>query len=67
MQNAKREEAELETNSMDVKPVIKDESQWEVSREVKEMWGIASEPSCSSSRYACYVGSFFEIYGLLCL
>jgi hypothetical protein len=51
MQSAKRAEQELEINSADAEPVIKDESHWEVSREVKEMWGIASEPSSPSSRY----------------
>jgi hypothetical protein len=48
MQNAQRAEREFESNSSE--PVIKDESHWEVSREVKEMWGMTSEPS--SSRYA---------------
>jgi hypothetical protein len=48
MQNAQRAEQEFETNSLE--PVIKDESHWEVSKEVKEMWGMTSEPS--SSRYA---------------
>jgi hypothetical protein len=48
MQKVQREDPELEASSSE--PVIKDESQWEVSREVKEMWGITSEPS--SSRYA---------------
>ena len=53
MQNAKRAEPELEINSAEAEPVIKDESHWEVSREVKEMWGIASEPSSpSAARYA---------------
>ncbi|KAH9993358.1 hypothetical protein BJV77DRAFT_944443 [Russula vinacea] len=47
MQNAQRAEQELEANSSE--PVIKDESHWEVSSEVKEMWGITSEPSSSSS------------------
>ena len=50
MQNARRAEPELETNSADADPIVKDESHWEVSREVKEMWGI-TEPSSSSSRY----------------
>lgn len=49
MQNAQRAEQELETNPADAEPIIKDESHWEVSREVKEMWGITSEPSSSSS------------------
>jgi len=49
MQNAQRAEQELEIDSADAEPVIKDESHWEVSREVKEMWGITSEPSSSSS------------------
>ena len=48
MQKAQRAEPELEANSSE--PAIKDESHWEVSREVKEMWGMTSEPS--SSRYA---------------
>lgn len=48
MQNAQRAEQDLDANSSE--PVIKDESHWEVSSEVKEMWGITSEPS--SSRYA---------------
>ena len=48
MQKVQREDPELEASSSE--PVIKDESHWEVSREVKEMWGITSEPS--SSRYA---------------
>jgi hypothetical protein len=52
MQNSQRAEQELEINSADAEPVMKDESHWEVSREVKEMWGITSEPSSSSSRYA---------------
>jgi hypothetical protein len=60
MQNAPREEQELENDSADVEPLIKDESHWEVSREVKEMWGITSEPSSSGSRYATTV--LFEIY-----
>jgi hypothetical protein len=50
MQNVQRAEQELEINSAE--PVINDESHWEVSREVKEMWGLTSEPSSSSSRYA---------------
>ena len=50
MQNSQRVEQELET--ADAEPVIKDESHWEVSREVKEMWGMPSEPSCSNPRYA---------------
>jgi hypothetical protein len=50
MQNVQHVEQELEINAAE--PVIKDESHWEVSREVKEMWGITSEPSSSSSRYA---------------
>lgn len=56
MQSAQRAKQELEINSADVEPVIKDESHWEVSREVKEMWGITSEPSSSSSRYATAPG-----------
>jgi hypothetical protein len=56
MQGAQRAKQELEINSADVEPVIKDESHWEVSREVKEMWGITSEPSSSSSRYAAAPG-----------
>jgi hypothetical protein len=52
MQNVQRAEQEPEINSADAEPVIKDESHWEVSREVKEMWGMTSEPSSSSSRYA---------------
>jgi hypothetical protein len=56
MQNAHRAEPELEINSADAEPVIKDESHWEVSREVKEMWGITSGPSSSSSRYAATPG-----------
>jgi hypothetical protein len=64
MQNGRRAEQELEINSADAEPVIKDESHWEVSREVKEMWGITSEPSSSSSRYArCY--ALFEIYNTI--
>ncbi|KAI0270144.1 hypothetical protein BGY98DRAFT_923795 [Russula aff. rugulosa BPL654] len=47
MQNIQHVEQELEINTAE--PVIKDESHWEVSREVKEMWGITSEPSSSSS------------------
>ena len=50
MQNVQHEEQELDINTAE--PVIKDESHWEVSKEVKEMWGITSEPSSSSSRYA---------------
>ena len=49
MQNVHVEQ-ELDINTAE--PVIKDESHWEVSKEVKEMWGITSEPSSSSSRYA---------------
>jgi hypothetical protein len=49
MQSAQRAEQGHEVNSSE--PVIDDESHWEVSREVKEMWGITSGPS--SSRYAC--------------
>ena len=56
MQNVQRAEPELEINSADAEPVVQDESQWEVSREVKEMWGITSEPSSSSSRYAATPG-----------
>jgi hypothetical protein len=56
MQNAQCADEELEINSADAEPVIKDESHWEVSREVKEMWGITSEPSSSSSRYAATPG-----------
>jgi len=52
MQNAQRVDQELETDSVNAEPVVEDESHWEVSREVKEMWGIASEPSYSNSRYA---------------
>jgi hypothetical protein len=48
MQNAHRAEQQLDTNSSE--PAIKDESHWEVSKEVKEMWGMTSEPL--SSRYA---------------
>lgn len=48
MQSAQRAEQGHEANSSE--PVIDDESHWEVSREVKEMWGITSQPS--SSRYA---------------
>jgi hypothetical protein len=56
MQNAKLAEQELEINSADAEPAIKDESHWEVSREVKEMWGISSEASSASSRYAATPG-----------
>jgi hypothetical protein len=60
MQNAQRAEPELETNSADVKQVIKDESHWEVSKEVKEMWGITSA-SERTSRYAATGVVCFEI------
>ena len=56
MQHAQLAEPEPETNSANAEPVIKDESHWEVSREVKEMWGITSETSSSSSRYAASPG-----------
>jgi hypothetical protein len=47
MQNARRAEQELEVESAET-IVAKDDSCWEVSSEVKNMWGITSEPS---SRY----------------
>ncbi len=65
MQNAQRAERGLETNSTDAEPVIQDESHWEVSREVKEMWGMTSEASSSSSRHAAT--PLFEIHNLLSL
>ena len=47
MQNGRRTEQELEVESVET-IVAKDDSYWEVSSEVKDMWGITSE---SSSRY----------------
>ncbi|KAI0000779.1 hypothetical protein BJV74DRAFT_113647 [Russula compacta] len=47
MQNAQRAERQVETKSAET--VIKDESQWEVAKEVKEMWGISSTKAPSSS------------------
>jgi hypothetical protein len=48
MQNVQRTEQEPETNSVE-KP-IKDESHWEVAKEVRDAWGTRSEPSsrCAS-------------------
>jgi hypothetical protein len=46
MQNAQHAD-ELETKS--VETAIKDESHWEIAKEVRDAWGITSEPS---SRYA---------------
>lgn len=62
MQSAQRAKQELEIKSEDVELVIKDESHWEVSREVKEMWGITSEPTSSSSRYAATTRFEIAIY-----
>jgi hypothetical protein len=47
MQNARRAEQKLEVESVGT-IATNDDSYWEVSREVKGMWGITSEPS---SRY----------------
>ena len=47
MQNARRAEQKLEVESVET-IVTNDDSYWEVSREVKDMWGITSDPS---SRY----------------
>jgi len=47
MQNARRAEQETELESVET-TLAKDDSYWEVSREVKDMWGITSGPS---SRY----------------
>jgi hypothetical protein len=48
MQNAQRVEQEHETKS-DETVIIKDESRWEIAKEVRDAWRISSEPS---SRYA---------------
>ena len=45
MQNARRARQELDVESMETIPT-KDESHWEVAKEVRDMWGItSSEPS----------------------
>jgi hypothetical protein len=44
MQNARRAEQELEIESVETVGT-KDESHWEVAKEVRDMWGITSEPS----------------------
>lgn len=46
-----RTERQVEAKNAET-TVIKDESQWEVAREVKEMWGITSTKV--PSRYASY-------------
>ncbi|KAI0252221.1 hypothetical protein BJV78DRAFT_1124974, partial [Lactifluus subvellereus] len=46
MQSAQRAEQELETNSIETP--IKDESHWEIAKEVRDAWGTRSEPSSSS-------------------
>ncbi|KAI9465116.1 hypothetical protein F5148DRAFT_1150091 [Russula earlei] len=45
MQNAQRAEQGLEVKSVETVP--NDESHWEVAKEVKEMWGMTSDPSSS--------------------
>ena len=47
MQNARIAEQKHEVESVET-IVTNDDSYWEVSREVKDMWGITSKPS---SRY----------------
>jgi len=47
MQNARRAEQELDVESVET-TLAKDDSYWEVSKEVKDMWGITSE---APSRY----------------
>jgi hypothetical protein len=44
MKNARNAEQDLQVESTEA-AATKDESHWEVAREVKDMWGITSEPS----------------------
>ena len=42
MQNAQNAEGNLADESMD--SLIQDESRWEVAKEVRDAWGMGSEP-----------------------
>jgi hypothetical protein len=49
MQNGRRAEQDLEIESAET-VATKDESHWEVAKEVRDMWGITSSDSEPSSR-----------------
>jgi hypothetical protein len=42
MQNVQNTDKDLENESME--SIIQDESRWEVAKEVRDAWGMGSEP-----------------------
>lgn len=44
MQNAQNAEKDIANESMELLIQVQDESRWEVPKEVRDAWGMGSEP-----------------------